>query len=149
MAGSKSNYLENEVLDSILGKSSTELSTGAGGVAGTLYIMLFESTVTVDDSFTTTSSGECPGSTYARVAVTNSSNNWANTTGGTKINKAEFEFTTAAGSDWGTVGTFAIADSNSTSAGNIYYWGDLTSNQTISSGNVVKFSTGSITVTED
>ena len=145
MAGSKSNWLENVVLDSLLGKSSTELSTGT--VASTVYVSLWNSTI--NDTWTSLSTGECAGSTYARVAVTNSSANWTNSTSGSKQNKSTITFTTAAGSDWGTVKAFAIHDGNSTSAGNIYYWGDLTANQTIASGNTVRFSTGAIVITED
>jgi hypothetical protein len=145
MAGSKSNWLEDAVLDSILGKSSTLLSTGV--VAATQYVSLWNSTIT--DAWTSTSTGECAGSTYARVAVTNSSANWTNSTNGSVQNKTVIEFTTAAGSDWGTVKAFAIHDGNSTTTGNIYYWGDLTANQTIATGNTVQFSTGAIVITED
>lgn len=143
MAGSKSNYLESAVLNYWLGKSFTSTAPS------TVYVALWESS-NIDDTYTTTSTGECAGSTYARVAVTNSSANWTNSTsGGSKTNKTEIQFTASAGSDWGTVRAFAICNSNSTATGQILYWADLTSNQTISSGNVVKFSTGSITLTED
>lgn len=144
MAGSKSDYLEDAILDHLLGKSSTGLSTGA--VAATVYIALYNTTV---NDTVTALTDECAGSTYARVAVTNSSANWTNSTAGSKQNKTVVEFTTAAGSDWGTVKSFAILDAASTSAGNAYYWGDLTANQTIATGNTVQFSTGAIVVTED
>ena len=82
--------------------------------------------------------------------MTNSSANWTNSTsGGSKTNKTTITFTTSAGSDWGTIQSFAILDTNSTTTGNVLYWGDLTSSQAISSGNVVRFSTGSITISED
>ncbi len=145
MAGSKSNYLENAVLDTVLGHATTVLSTQTNS---TVYVALW-ATTTIDDTFDATSTGECAGSTYARVAVTNSSANWTNASGGSKQNATEVSFTTAAGADWGTVKSFAILDTTSTSAGNILYWANLTSEQTISSGNVVKFSTGSIVITED
>ena len=144
MAGSKSDWYENAVLDHILGKSSTQLSTGA--VAATVYVSLYNSTV---NDTVTSLTDECAGSTYAREAVTNSSANWTNSTAGSKQNKSVIEFTTSAGSDWGTVKSFAIHDGNSTSAGNVYYWGDLTANQTIASGNTVQFSTGAMVITED
>ena len=141
MAGSKSNYLENSHLDYWLGKSFTSTAPA------TVYVALWASTL--NDSFDATSTGECAGSTYARVAVTNSSDNWTNASGGAKENKTVIQFTTSAGSDWGTVVAFAILDSNSTTTGNILYWGDLDSNQAISSGNVVQFSTGALDLTED
>ena len=134
MAGSKSDWLENVVLDSILGKSSTELSTGK--VAATVYIALYNTTV--NDTITALTD-ECVGTTYARVSVANTSANWTNSTGGSKQNKTEVSFTANAGSDWGTVKSFAVLDSNSTTAGNAYYWGDLTAEQTIASGNTVRY----------
>lgn len=144
MAGSKSDWLEVAVGDHLLGKSSTNLSTAA--VGSTVWVALWNSTI--NDTWTTTSTGECAGSTYARINVVNSSANWTNSTAGSKQNKTAVTFTTAAGADWGTIQSFSISDSSSTSAGNIYYWGDLTVNQTIASGNTVRFSTGAIIVTE-
>lgn len=145
MAGSKSDWLEDVILDHLLGESSTQLSTGS--VANTVYVSLWNSTI--NDTWTSTSTGECAGSTYARAAVVNTSANWTNSTAGSKQNKTVIEFTTNAGSDWGTVKAFAIHDGDSTATGNIYYWGDLTVNQTIASGNTVRFSTGAIIITED
>lgn len=143
MAGSKSNWLENALLDHLLGESSTALVA----IPNTVYVALWNSTI--NDTWTSTSTGECAGSTYARVAITNSSANWTNSTGGSKQNKTVIQFTTAAGSDWGEVKAFSVMDGNSTATGNIYYWGDLTVNQTIVTGNIVRFSTGSLVITED
>ena len=143
MAGSKSDWLENAVLDTILGKATTELSTTLNS---TVWFSLWNSTIT--DAWTPLATGECAGSTYARINMTNSSATWANSTAGSKQLIAEVGFTTAAGADWGTIKSFAITTLDSTVAGNILYWGDLTSQQVISSGNVVKFSTGSVVITE-
>lgn len=141
MAGSKSNYLETSVLNYWLGKSFTSTAPA------TVYVRLYNSTI---NDTATAATDRCAGSTYADVAVTNSSANWTNSTsGGSKTNKTTIQFTTAAGSDWGTVKSFAILDTNSTTAGNVLYWGDLTASQAISSGNVVRFSTGAIVLSED
>ena len=145
MAGSKSDWLENAVLDHLLGKSSTGLSTAA--VPSTHWVSLWNSTIS--DIWTSTSTGECAGSTYARINVTNSSATWTNSTAGSVQNKIVFTFTANAGSDWGTVKAFGIHDSSSTATGNIHYWGDLTAEQTIASGNTVRFSTGAVVITED
>jgi hypothetical protein len=81
--------------------------------------------------------------------VTNSSANWTNSTsGGSKTNKTVLQFTASAGAGWGTIKTFAILDTTSTSAGNMLYWGDLAVNTPIGTGNIVQFSTGQITITE-
>jgi hypothetical protein len=143
MAGSKSDWYEDIVLDHTLGRSTTALSTG---LRASVYVSLWNSTI--NDTWTSTSTGECAGSTYFRELVTNSSANWTNSTAGSKQNKTVIEFTTAAGSDWGTVKAFGIHDTTSTSAGNMIYWGDLTVTQVIASGNTVRFSTGAIIITE-
>ena len=143
MAGSKSDWLENAILDHVIGRSSTALSTGLNA---NLYISLWNSTI--NDTWTPLATGECADSTYARITVANSSANWTNSTAGSKQSKTVITFTTAAGADWGTVQAFAICDSASTSAGNILYWGDLTAPQVINSGNTVQFSTGAIVITE-
>lgn len=143
MAGSKSNYLETSVLNYWLGKSFTSTAPA------TVYVRLYNSTIN-DSADATTDSVGATASTYADVAVTNSSANWTNSSGGgSKTNKTTIQFTTAAGSDWGTVKAFAILDTNSTTTGNVLYWGDLTASQAISSGNVVRFSTGAIVLSED
>jgi hypothetical protein len=146
MAGSKSDWLENAILDHVLGRSSTDLSTGKNA---TLYVALWASTI--QETFTTTSTGECAGSTYARVAITNSSTTFTNASNGAKTNKIVIEMTTAAGSDWGSVKGFAICDSNTTApGGHILYYSTITSGpKTINTGDTVQFSTGAIDITED
>ena len=142
MAGSKSDWLENAILDHILGKSVTLLSTGN---YGTVHVGLWNSTM--NDTFTGASTGEVASTDYARVAVTNSSNSWTNSTAGSKTNKIEISFTTAASSGWGTIKSAAIC-SSSGSSGHIFYYGDLTANQVVSTGNTVKFTTGSLVIGE-
>ena len=61
-------------------------------------------------------------------------------------NKVVITVTTAAAST-ATVKAFTIQDTSTTSAGNIIMWGDVTPNQTVTTGNTVQFSTGTLTVT--
>ena len=61
-------------------------------------------------------------------------------------NKVVITVTTAAAST-ATVVAFAIQDTSTTSAGNIIMWGDVTPNQTVTTGNTVQFSTGALTFT--
>ena len=143
MAGSKSNYLENLVINTIIGKSTDLTAT----VPSTMWIALLNTTA--NDSWVPTATGECAGANYARYKFTNStSSNWTKATVGTVQNKATFTFTTSASTGWGTVQAFAIVDTSSTGSGNTYYWGDLTSPVTISAGNVVRFSTGTLIIGE-
>jgi hypothetical protein len=126
MAGSFSDYMEKYVLDNCFGQNTTAISTG--GLAN-LYIALLESTAdNLGDAWTNTATGECPGSTYARKSFTNSTANWCNTTAGSGIKKLKtaITFTTAAGNDWGTIGGFAICNSNSTASGWALCWTTLT-----------------------
>lgn len=143
MAGSKSNYLENLVINTVIGKSTDLTST----VPSTMYIALLNTTA--NDSWQPSDTGECQGADYSRYKFTNSTaSNWTKATTGLVENKATFTFTTSASTGWGTINAFAIVDTSSTSSGNAYYWGDLTSPVTVSAGNVVRFSTGALRIGE-
>lgn len=148
--GNLTNAGESIVLDSIFGKSSTELSTGsgAGGAPSTWVLALIESTAGItNETWANTDTGECAGSTYARIKVSNSSATFTNSTaGGTKTNKTTITFTTSAGSDWGTVNRVFFMTTTSTSvAGTVVAYSTFPA-QTISAGNTVQFATGSITL---
>lgn len=143
MAGSKSNYLEESVLNYWLGKSFS--STAPANV----HVRLYNSTINDTVDAATDAMGSSAAN-YADVQITNSSDSWTNSTdGGSKTNKVTIEFTTAASTGWGTVNAFAILDTNSTTTGNVLYWGDLTTPQAIAEGNIVRFSTGAIVISED
>ena len=149
MAGSKSDYLENLVINAVIGKSTT-LDTA---IPSTLFLALLNTTA--NDAWSPTDTGEVPlnltpsSQAYARYKFTNSTaSNWTKATTGTVQNKAVFTFTTSASTGWGTVNAVAIVDTSSTSSGNTLYWGDLTSPVAIAAGNVVRFSTGTIIIGE-
>jgi hypothetical protein len=133
-----SDFLENEILDHIL-------SAATYTAPATVYIGLWTSALT--DASTGATAGEVSGGSYARVAVTNNATNWPAASGGSKSNGADFTFPTAT-AGWGTVTHFAILDSATLGAGNILYWADLTVSKTVSNGDIVKFATGSITITQ-
>lgn len=144
MAGGKSNWLENAVVDHLIGRSSTGLSTG---LHSTLWLSLWASTL--NDASTPLDTGECTGTNYARLAVTNSSANWTNSSSGLTRNKTVFTVQASASSDWGPLKAFMFSDSSSTSAGNSWYWGDLTGAPVSpSSGVPVRFSTGTLVIGE-
>jgi hypothetical protein len=133
MAGSKSDYLENELLDHVLGNA-------AYTAPATVYVALY--TVAPTDAGGGT---EVSGGSYARVAVTNNATNWPAASGGAKANGTAITFPTAT-ADWGTVVAFAILDA--ATAGNFLYWADLTANKTVSSGDTASFAVGELDVTE-
>ena len=143
MAGSKSDYLENRIINSLIGKSTTFTSPS------TLWIALLNTTI--NDAWLPTDTGEVrmdltPSShAYDRFKFTNSTAaNWTKATTGTLQNKATFQFTSAATTGWGTVQAFAIVDTSSTASGNTLFTGDLSSPIAVSAGNIVRFSTGTL-----
>ena len=134
MPGSKSDYLENKVLDHVLG--------GVDYVRpATVYVALY--TVAPSDAGGGT---EVTGGSYARVTVTNNAVNFPAATGGLKSNGTEITFVVATAS-WGTVVAFGIFDA--LAAGNLLYWATLTANKTIDSGDTAKFAVGDLDITED
>jgi len=122
-----SDYLENEILDHILG-------TGAYTMPTTVYVGLSTGSFGDDNSGT-----ELTGNNYARVAATFSA-----AASGTTSNSAAIEFAAATGS-WGSISHFGIFDASS--AGNLLIHGAFTTAKTIASGDILKISTGDLDIT--
>jgi hypothetical protein len=139
MAGRKSSYLKAALLDEVLGR--TDYASPS-----TVYVALFTDTNTASqrDAGTVTEVSTS-GTAYARVSVTNNSTNWPGASAGAKANGTAITFPTATGA-WGTVTAFGIYDAST--AGNLLYWGDLTSSQAIITGDVLTFAIGDLDVTE-
>jgi hypothetical protein len=135
VAGSLSDYAEKKVQDLILG--------GVAFSAPATHVALF--TVAPTDAGGGT---EVSGGAYARVAVTNNTTNWPAASGGTaaKSNGTVITFPTATAS-WGTVVAFGIFDA--ASAGNLLWWGDLTTAKAIGSGDTPSFAIGALAFTLD
>ena len=134
MAGSKSNYLENKLLDHVLGNT-------AYSAPATIYVALY--TVAPTDAGGGT---EVSGGSYARVALANNTANWPNASGGLKSNGTVIEFATAT-ANWGTIVAAALFDA--LTGGNILYWGTLVENKTVDSGGTFRFNIGDFDITED
>jgi len=134
MAGSKSDFLENELLDHVLGNA-------AYAAPATVYVGLYTAAPTDAGGGT-----EVTGGSYARVAVTNNATNWPAAAAGAKANGTAVTFPTATAS-WGTVVAFGIFDA--ATAGNLLYWADLTVSKTVGSGDTAEFAVGDIDITED
>lgn len=139
MAGSKSDYLENAILDHVYG--STSWSKPA-----TVYVALFTTSPSDSGGGTEVSTGTWTN--YARVAVTNNTTNWPNASSGVKSNGTEISFGTATIS--GSAPTVvAAATYDAASSGNLLHWATLSTNKVVNNGDVVKFNVGGITITED
>ena len=134
----KGNYLENAILNHVL-RATDHTSPGTN-----VWIALYTSTQGDSDSGT-----EVSGGSYARERVQGTGMWDAPATGaGATANTAEIAFTQATGS-WGTVQAVSIKDSSTaTGTDNLLYWGALTSNKTVNSGDTFKFNAGDLDVTE-
>lgn len=90
---------------------------------------------------------EVSGGGYARVALNPADANWtaASGTDGVTTNASSINFGSAS-ANWGTVTHFGIFDA--TTAGNLLFWGALTTSRTVNSGDgPVSFAAGSLSVT--
>lgn len=140
MPGSKSDYLEKQILDLVLGD-------GAFTKPGTVYLAL--STAAFSEAATGSAMTEVAGGAYTRVAVTNNLANFPDATGtgpASKTTGTVITFPTASAS-WGSVTAFYILDA--AAAGNVLYGGDLATPKTVAAGDTASFAAGAITITED
>ena len=122
-----SDYLENEILDHILG-------TGAYTMPATVYVGLSTGSFNDDNSGT-----ELTGNNYAREAIT-----FGAAASGTASNSAAVEFNAATGS-WGTVSHFGLFDA--ASSGNLLIHGALTASKVIETGDILKIAIGDMDIT--
>lgn len=134
---SKSDYLENKLLDHVLGGGDYTRPS-------TVYIALY-----------TTSPGESSagvevstsGTGYARAAVVNNATNWPAAAGGSKSNGQAITFAAPTGA-WGTIVAWAIVDTAS-GAANILYYGPLaTATSPLSGDFAPSFAAGALVITE-
>jgi hypothetical protein len=122
-----SDYLENEILDHILG-------TGAYTMPTTVYVGLSTGSFNDDNSGT-----ELSGSNYARESIS-----FGAATSGTASNDAAVEFNAATGS-WGTVSHFGVFDA--LTSGNLLIHGALTASKLIETGDILKIAIGDMDIT--
>ena len=122
-----SDYLENEILDHILG-------TGAYTMPTNVYVGLSTGSFVDDNSGT-----ELSGSGYTRKVAS-----FGAASSGTASNDAAIEFPAATGS-WGSISHFGIFDASS--SGNLLIHGALTSSKVIESGDILKVAVGDMDIT--
>jgi hypothetical protein len=132
-----SDYLENKVLDHVL--TATSYSAPS-----TRYLALFVNTSgnaatnleagTLTDEVSATSTG------YSRKAVT-----FAAASSGTSATSATVTFDAATAS-WGTITHVAIVDGGTRGAGNVLFWGAVTTSKTIDTGDTFQVTSGNLTI---
>jgi len=131
MAGSKTDYYENKMLEHLFETAYT--------APNPTYIGLYTSANS--DSAEGT---EVAGGSYARKSVAQGAG-WTTAASATE-NAADIIFDEATAS-WGTVVAFAICDA--ATVGNQLYWGDLSASKAIDDGDTAKIPAGDLDITED
>lgn len=134
--GSKSDYLENKLLDHVL--RNTTYTQPA-----TVYSALF--TVIPSDSTGGTEVTQA-SSGYTRIASTFVTA--GATTAGRSVNTGAVNFTTVAGGATITIVGWGLIDTVTFGAGNVLYWATVTSTS-LNVGDQATFPAGSIVITED
>lgn len=119
MANCYSNYLRDKINDHLKGRTTYT-------APATTYFALMTVAPTASGGGT-----EVTGGTYARVAVTNNTTNWPNSSGQTKSNGVAIDWGTAT-SNLGTI--VAIAEYDASSSGNLLAFAALTTPVTVNTG---------------
>lgn len=133
MAGSFSDYVENETLDLWFGGQSVTPPT-------TLYVQAY--TAAPNDAGGGT---QVTTNGHARVAVTNNLTNFPAASGGSKSNGTAFTWGAASGGSWGSVVAVGMFDASS--GGNLIGWSDVPVAKTIDDGDVLFIGVGALTIT--
>ena len=137
MAGSFSDYLENELLDHVF-------KTGAYTQPTHIYVALCTSAPDDDDDGSDLAAKECDYTSYDRVAC----NTWDAASGGATENTGAIEFPEKTGGDNDTATHFALLDANNKSdADHVLAWGELDNSRSIVDGAVPTFDAGELDVT--
>lgn len=140
MAGSASNYFENAI-----GKAVFQGVTFTP--SATLYVALTSDIPT--DASTGAACSELPSPAgYARQSLAANATNWGvdTTTNNAFSNNVQISFPQAT-ADWGNISGVVIADSATIGAGNIYFWGSLTTPKSIANTDQLIVASGGISVT--
>lgn len=135
MANSLTNYSENLILNSIFGGATLTPPS-------TLYFGLSTTSVQDDGSGIT----EPIGNGYTRVGVANNITLFPTTTTSAKSNGSTVSFPSASGS-WGNIKDFFVSDSAIN--GNIICYGTLSISKDVTSGDILSFGVGNLTITLD
>jgi hypothetical protein len=124
MAGNLSDYLENKVLDHILGTTSYTMPDD-------VYLALYTTTPT--DS---TSGTEVTGGSYARKLIT-----FGASSSGAATNNTNVDFTLMP-----TCVVTGIAVCDALTSGNILVYGGLAASKSLSSGDTLRISSGDLSI---
>lgn len=133
MAGFKSDYLANAILNEVYGAA-------AFSAPATLYCALFTVAPTSAGGGT-----EVTGGSYARVSKTNNTTNFPTTSSKSKTNGTAINFGTAT-ADWGTIVGAAWFDASS--GGNMIAYGPFGTSVSVLNGGSFQIAASGMTITE-
>ena len=127
MAGNKSDYLANQILDHVFQNGAYSNSTG-------VYLSLHTG------SPVSTSNEVTDSNAYARQSV-----NFGAAAARATDNDAAVEFPEATG-NWDTISHVAIYDTDTYRAGNQLFWGPVSAEKKIENGDVLRVPAGDLDV---
>jgi hypothetical protein len=135
MASGISQFCGNLLLNRIL-------RAVAGTFPATLYIGLYTATPSDTGGGTEVTTGQITN--YARQAITAGTGAFAAPTTASSANSAIIDFGTSSGGTGATVTQWGMFDA--VTAGNLLFWADLTTPQTVASGNPYSFAIGALVI---
>lgn len=138
MAGSKSDYLEQKLLDQAYGGPNYTRPA-------TVYMAAFTAMGTTAQTEANTNLSEPSSGAYARVPIVNNGTILTRT-GSVLSNVSVITFPTAT-ADWGLILGGGVYDAPT--GGNLMHWATLDDQQTILNGDVFSIAIGAFTVTEE
>ena len=126
-----SNYLEDQI---------------TGWIAGTTFAAAPTATFVQLYSQDPTDAGSATGALYSRVSIASGAGSWTRGTGnaGTITNASAFTITSSATA---TASATHVAVWDASTAGNLLFFGQLTTAKTVASGDEVKFNASALTLT--
>ena len=133
-----SNYLENEILDHVLGKGTRDFVSPAN-----LYLALFRDvgTGTLANLEAGIMTDEVSsGSGYSRPAVS-----FAAAASGSAASSTTVTWSAATAS-WGTVTAIAVVDSATLGAGNVLFYGNLSIAKAVDDGDTFQVNSGGLNI---
>lgn len=132
-----SNYLENKLLDHVL--------TATAFTQPSRFIALFNNTsgnaLTNLEAGTLTDEVSTSGTAYARQAAT-----FAAAASGSSATNATVTFPAATGAGFGSVTHVAVMDGDTEGAGNVLFYGAVTTAKQIDAGDTFQISSGNLTI---
>ena len=137
MANAASNYLENKILDHVLTTTgytqpSTRYLALFNGDAATILTNLEAGTLT----------NEVNTGSYARTAIT-----FGSAASGSISNNNTVTFPTATANYTSTVTCIAVMDTSTVAGGNVLFYGQLTQQKTVTTGDTFQVSPSTLTIT--